>query len=91
MTDQPEHDDRILDGNAVGGILEAAFGRDMTAESGRCVHCGTIHVVAELRLYRSGPGDVLRCRACGGVVVRIVERGERVIVDRSGREPVTEA
>ena len=85
MTEPNATHDLALDGNAVAGVLEVAFGRDMSGTRGRCVHCGTVHVVAELIVYRSGPGDVLRCRACGKTVIRIVERAEGVVVDASGQ------
>jgi hypothetical protein len=58
-----------LDGNAIGGPLLELYGRDMTAASGTCGHCGSVSRIAELRIYAAGPGTVGRCRSCGAVVL----------------------
>lgn len=62
-----------VDGNAIAGLLETAFGREVTATEERCAHCGTVSVVGTLRVYLRGPGVVVRCPACAEVVLRIVE------------------
>ena len=77
-------DETVLDGNAAGGALAAAFGREMTEVPGRCAHCGTVSVVAELRAWVGGPGIVLRCPVCAGVVLRIVEAPSGTLVDARG-------
>ena len=74
----------VLDGNALAGTLAAAFGADMTAVPGKCARCGAVNVVAELRAYVRAPGAVLRCPACDGVVLRIVETVEATYVDARG-------
>jgi hypothetical protein len=79
-----EPEDHVLDGNAAAGMLAAAFGVEMTAVPGACAHCGTISVLATLRAYMRAPGVVLRCPACGGVVLRIVETPNATLVDASG-------
>ena len=76
--------DAVLDGNAVAGALETAFGADMTAVPGRCAHCGAVNMVAALRAWTRAPGAVLRCPACDGVVLRIVETAEATYVDARG-------
>jgi hypothetical protein len=81
---EPITDDEALDGNAAGGVLAAAFGADLTDAAGRCANCGTMSHVASLRLYLGGPGRVLRCPACSEVVIRILERADRVVVDLAG-------
>ena len=70
-----DHDaeDAVLDGNAVAGVLAAAFGVEMTDVPGECAHCATVSVLATLRAYSRAPGIVLRCPVCSGVVIRIVE------------------
>ena len=73
-----------LDGSAVGGLLAAAFGRDVTSAEERCAHCGTVSVIATMRVYARGPGVVVRCPACTDVVVRIVETPRGFRVDASG-------
>ncbi len=70
-----------LDGNAAAGALRDYFGAEMTTAAGECRHCGTRALIAELTVYCSGPGTVLRCRACGDVVIVIVETDERLTVD----------
>jgi phage FluMu protein Com len=74
----------VVDGSALAGVLTAAFGSDMTAIPSRCTHCGTVSVVAQLRAYVRGPGAVLRCPTCEGVVVRIVETADATYVDARG-------
>ena len=76
--------DHVLDGNAVAGMLMAAFGTEMSAIPGQCAHCGTMSMVAELRAYTRAPGAVLRCPACGDVVLRVVETRDAVLVDARG-------
>ena len=76
--------DLELDGNAVAGTLEAAFGVEMTAVEGRCAHCGTEHVVGAMRAYTRGPGIVLRCPSCDGVVLRVVVAAESTVLDLRG-------
>jgi len=79
-----ETDDAVLDGNAVAGVLAAAFGLEMTAVPGQCAHCHTVSVVGQLRVWTRAPGIVLRCPVCSGVVLRIVETPTATLVDTSG-------
>ena len=73
-----------VDGSAIGGLLAAAFGREITAEREQCAHCGTVSVIATMRVYSRGPGVVIRCPACADVVLRIVETPTRLRIDVSG-------
>jgi Family of unknown function (DUF6510) len=61
-----------LDGNAIAGWLFEHFGSEMTSVPGRCGHCGTRTLIAELRVYTRAPGAVARCPACGNVVMTLV-------------------
>jgi hypothetical protein len=72
-----------LDGNAIGGDLFDYFGSDITAARGRCAHCGSSGVVAELHVYAQAPGKVARCRVCGKVVMVLVHIRGRLSVDTS--------
>ena len=63
-----------LDGNAIAGELFAAFGHEMTAVVGTCTTCGARSVIAELRVYISGPGTVARCPDCASVAM-VLARG----------------
>jgi Family of unknown function (DUF6510) len=40
-----------LDGNAIAGWLFEHFGSEMTTVVGRCRHCGTRSLIAELAVY----------------------------------------
>lgn len=62
----------VLDGNAIAGQLSEYFGSEMTTARGRCAHCGTEARIGELRVYTRAPGNVVRCRACGNVVMVLV-------------------
>ena len=87
MDDQSKVDpvsDQVLDGNALAGPLAAAFGADVTAVPGRCAHCGAVNVIGELRAFVRAPGAVLRCPACDGVVLRVVETVEATYIDARG-------
>ncbi len=73
-----------LDGNAIAGLLETIFGRDMTTSSCVCGHCGDQRLLAECRVFVRAPGVVVRCRTCGNVLAVIVERNELHCVDLLG-------
>jgi hypothetical protein len=64
-----------LDGNAIGGELLELFGVEMTAARGACRHCGAHRAIGELAVYLCAPGTVVRCPACGGVVIVLVHIG----------------
>jgi hypothetical protein len=76
--------DQRLDGNAVAGVLAALFGEDITVVPGRCDQCGTVNVIGAMRAYVRSPGIVLRCPACDGVVLRVVETRESTYLDVRG-------
>ena len=61
--------DGHLDGNAMGGLLMEMFGQEMTNGLGCCAHCGDKNEVGALIVYRSGPGDVVRCPSCSTVLI----------------------
>jgi NAD-dependent SIR2 family protein deacetylase len=61
-----------LDGNAIAGSLFEYFGSDMTTVHGRCTHCGTRSMIAELAVYTRAPGAVARCPTCGEVAMVLV-------------------
>jgi ribosomal protein S27E len=60
-----------LDGNAIGGLLHEIFGAEMTAAKVTCATCGAAGPVAETVVYLRGPGSVVRCRTCSGVLMVI--------------------
>ena len=60
-----------LDGNAIGGLLQEVFGTDMTDAQATCAACGATGPVAETVVYLRGPGTVVRCRNCSGMLMVI--------------------
>ncbi len=75
-----------LDGNAIAGQLYEAFGVEMTVAVGVCAHCRARGVLAESVVYLGGPGTVVRCRSCSGVLAVLVQRREITCVDLLGLE-----
>lgn len=73
-----------LDGNAIAGLLHDVFGAEMTTASGVCAHCGTRGILAECEVYLGGPGAVVRCRSCRGLLMVVVEIREVRCVDATG-------
>jgi hypothetical protein len=76
--------DTHLDGNALGGLMIDVFGREMTDARGCCAVCGAINAMGALVVYRSGPGDVIRCPICATVLVVATPspQGPRVYLSR---------
>jgi uncharacterized Zn finger protein len=62
---------QTLDGNAIAGVLHEIFRREMTAATATCESCGFAAPVAESVVYARLPGDVVRCRNCGGLLMVI--------------------
>ena len=73
-----------LDGNAIGGLLHDVFGAEMTAAVIECSHCGASGILAECEVYLGGPGAILRCRSCRGVLLAVVEIRSVRCVDSRG-------
>jgi hypothetical protein len=59
------------DANAIAGLLEEIFAREMTGAERVCQSCRARSTIGAHRLYR-GAGAVLRCPACGDVAACIV-------------------
>ncbi len=73
-----------LDGNAIAGLLADVFGAEMTAATSTCAHCEARGVVAETLVYLRGPGTVVRCRRCQGVLMVLVTTHGVTCVDARG-------
>ena len=82
-------DDAALDGNAIGGLLIEVFGTEMTAATGICGSCGSVSQVAEFAVYMPGLGTVVRCRACGAVLMTFVRIRGVTCVDLLGLASLT--
>jgi predicted RNA-binding Zn-ribbon protein involved in translation (DUF1610 family) len=77
-------ENRKLDGNAAGGLLGEIFAWEMTTAVSTCASCGATGAVATVEVYVRAPGMVLRCPACGGVLLRAVRDDGRVWLDARG-------
>jgi hypothetical protein len=73
-----------LDGNAIGGLLYDAFGAEMTMARVRCSHCAARRPLAECEVYLGGPGAVVRCHSCHGMMMVLVLVGETFCLDLGG-------
>ena len=73
-----------LDGNGIAGLLEEAFGTEMTMAHRDCQSCGAGNAIGAHRAYR-GAGHVLRCPACGDLAARIGVLEERYVVVLAGQ------
>jgi hypothetical protein len=69
-----------VDGNALGGLLHDAFGREMTAVIGCCRDCGATNPLGALHVYLAAPGYVIRCPGCESVLFVIVVTGSDIRV-----------
>jgi Zn finger protein HypA/HybF involved in hydrogenase expression len=79
-----EQADMKLDGNAIAGLLAEIFNMEMTTAEGTCRGCGTVNAVGRVDVYVNAPGTVVRCPACGQVLMRIVHGRGRYWIDLSG-------
>ena len=77
-------DDDTLDGNAIGGLLAEVFGADMTTAVGTCGSCGAVTMVAELPVYLTEIGTVVRCRSCDTVLMVFVSLHGTTCTDLMG-------
>ena len=80
MSEGPRH----MDGNAVGGLLIEAFGREMTLARECCGGCGAVRELGALLAYVDGPGQVLRCPDCGSVLLVAVRIEGRLRLSTRG-------
>ena len=72
-------DARMLDGNAVAGLLREVFAVEMTTATGRCNGCGARDPIGAVRVF-VGAGVVLRCPHCDNALATIVEAETRMWV-----------
>src|SRR5207247_3222882 len=79
-----EQADMKLDGNAIGGLLAEIFNMEMTTAEGTCGGCGAVNAVGRVDVYVNAPGTVVRCPACGQVLMRIVRGRGSLWIDLSG-------
>lgn len=82
--DEHALDEHALDGNAVAGLLAEIFGSDMTVADCQCAACGRRDQLGGARAYVNAPGVVLRCAACGAVMIRVVDTPRGRLVEARG-------
>jgi hypothetical protein len=73
-----------LDGNAAAGPLARFFAIDATRMIVTCDACCAESRLAQLHLYGSNHGIILRCAKCSTVVLRAMERGKVLCLDARG-------
>ncbi len=74
----------MLDGNAIGGLLNEIFSMEMTTSMAQCNHCGVRGEMGSLRAFMHGSDAVLRCPICDSIVMRIVQSPESNYLDLRG-------
>jgi len=79
-----EIESRMLDGNAMAGLLYELFNTEMTITSIECGTCGNIGELGSLWAFLESPGYVLRCPACQGIVLRMTVTPDEVYLDGRG-------
>jgi hypothetical protein len=80
------HDDSdlMLDGNALAGALRDVFVHEMTTARVACKGCGRAESIGAERAFTRGPGFVLRCRHCDGVLLVMTQAGGRLVLGFEG-------
>lgn len=73
-----------LDGNAAAGGLEEVFAVEITTAVATCAGCGTTGEIGELMVFADAPGTVIRCPACGAVVMRYTRLPQSTWIDLRG-------
>jgi hypothetical protein len=76
-------DARMVDGNAIAGLLQEIFVVEMTTAVGTCTSCGAAEPLGAVHVFR-GAGTVLRCPHCHNVLAKIVKDGARLWIDMPG-------
>jgi hypothetical protein len=71
------------DANAIAGLLEEIFGREVTGEERVCASCRARRHVGAHRLYR-GAGLVVRCPVCDDVAACIATTSDGYSVSTRG-------
>jgi ribosomal protein S27E len=73
-----------VDGNALAGELSELFRFDVTTARLRCATCGDLAVLARAMVYGGEQGLVVRCGACGDVLMVVVQMGDRTRIHLRG-------
>jgi len=77
-------DELRLDGNAAAGLLGEIFAFEVTSAAVTCDGCGGVSAVGALMLYAKDMGAVLRCPACGQVMIVVTSPPGQWCLDLRG-------
>ena len=77
---EPQH----LDGNAVAGIFDEAFGIEVSIVTVTCDTCHRPGRFADNKVYARGPGVIARCPRCNEITARIVRTPTDMWLDLRG-------
>jgi hypothetical protein len=80
---EAEMDERMVDGNAVAGLLQEVFSVEATTAIGTCGSCGAAQPLGAVHVFR-GAGTVLRCPQCDHVLGKIVRTDTRLWISLLG-------
>src|SRR5207237_3583365 len=80
---EAEMDSRMLDGNAVAGLLQEVFAAEMTTAMGTCAGCGASEPIGAVHVFH-GAGVVLRCPHCHNTLVPIVRSNRDITTGLGG-------
>ena len=77
-----------LDGNSAAGLFSEVFSVDLTVARARCAHCDVEGELGSLKMWAVEMGAVLRCPACGDVVLRVTSTPNAVWLDATGARSI---
>ena len=77
-----------LDGNSAAGLFSEVFSVDLTVARATCAHCDVEGVLGRLKMWAVEMGAVLRCPACGDVVLRVTSTPNAVWLDATGARSI---
>ena len=77
-------DELTLDGNSVAGMLHQMLGIEMTETDMQCATCSNVAALGAQRAFTQAPGVVLRCVACGEVLMRVVQTPRGTLFEARG-------
>lgn len=77
---------RIVDGNALAGMLAGALAVDPTMLALTCGHCGSRFLLAETVVEREPDSALVRCRSCTHTLLTLGDEADALVVRVGGLE-----
>jgi len=68
------------DGNAIAGVLQEVFVREVTTGRIACASCAKVEPIGAEHAYTQAPGIVLRCRHCEDVLLVVTQPPGRTLL-----------